>query len=137
MLKSEQFPDLPAILEYVFGESDRIDRGGGGLENQPRLTDTILYCTADNNTIMRDARETILALAPKEFNISLSSCFNYTENYKGTYQANSGKGINACISLHKPPPVGVEKFVVNLWWSTHNVNLSIANNYSVWYWSNG
>ena len=86
MLKCEEFPDLSAILEYAFGESDRIDRGGGGLESHPRLNDTVLYHSADNNTIMRDARETILALAPKEFNISLSSCFNYTQNYKeGTY----------------------------------------------------
>jgi hypothetical protein len=70
-----------------------------------------------------------LALAPKEFNISLSSCFNYTQNYKeGTYQAkrhHSGKGINACISLHKPPRIGVAKFVVNLRWATSNVNLSM------------
>ena len=70
-----------------------------------------------------------MALAPDEFNISLSSCFNYTQNYKeGTYQAkrhHSGRGINACISLHKPPHIGVEKFVVNLWWSSHNVNVSM------------
>ena len=77
---------------------------------------------------MQDARETVLALAPEEFNISLSSCFNYTQNYKeGTYKAkhhDSVKGVNACISLHKPPLIGVEKFVVNLWWSIHSVNLS-------------
>ena len=99
------------------------------LESHPRLTDTILYRAADSNTMMKDARETILALAPKQFNISLSSCFNYTQNFKeGTYQAkrhHSGKGVNACISLHKPPRISVEKFVVNLRWSTHNVNLSI------------
>ena len=78
---------------------------------------------------MKDARETILALVPKEFNISLSSCFNYTQNFKeGTYQAkrhHTGRGINACLSLHKPPRIGVEKFVVNLRWATHNVNLSM------------
>ncbi len=78
---------------------------------------------------MKDARETVLALAPKGFNISLSSCFSYTQNYReGTHQAkrhHSGKGVNACISLHKPPRVGVEKFVINLRWSTHNVNLSM------------
>ena len=78
---------------------------------------------------MRHARETILALAPEGFNISLSSCFNYTQNYKqGTYQAkrhHSGRGINACLSLHKPPRTGVEQFVVNLHWSTQNVNLTM------------
>ncbi|CAB4026118.1 Hypothetical predicted protein [Paramuricea clavata] len=129
MLKCEEFPDLSAVLEFAFGESDRIERGGGGLESHPRLTDTVLYRSADSNTIMKHARETILALAPKEFNISLSSCFNYTQNYKeGTYQAkrhHSGKGINACLSLHKPPRIGAEKFVINLRWSTHNVNLSM------------
>ncbi len=102
---------MAAIMEYAFGESDRVERGGGGLESHPRLTDTILYRAADSNTIMKDARETILALVPNDFNISLSSCFNYTQNYKeGTYQAkchHSGRGINACISLHKPLRIGV------------------------------
>ena len=129
MLKCEEFPDLAAVLEFAFGESDRIERGGGGLESHPRLTDTVLYRAADSNTIMKHARETILALAPKHFTISLSSCFNYTQNFKeGTYQAkrhHAGKGLNACISLHKPPRIGVEKFVINLRWSTHNVNISM------------
>ena len=130
MLKCEEFTDLAAVMEYAFGESDRIDRsGGGGLESHPRLTDTVLYRAVDSNTIMKDARETVLALAPNEFDISLSSCFNYTQNYKeGTYQAtrhHSGRGINACISLHKPSRISVEKFVVNLRWSSHNENISM------------
>ena len=129
MLKSEEFPDLAAILEFSFGESDRIEKGGGGLESHPRLIDIVLYRAADNNTIMKHARETILALAPKDFNISLSSCFNYTQNFKaGTYEAkrhHAGRGINACISLHKPPRIGIEKFVINLRWSTANVNMSM------------
>jgi hypothetical protein len=78
---------------------------------------------------MTDAMETVLAVVPNEFNISLSLCFNYTQNYKeGTYQAmchHSGRGINAGISLHKPPHIGVEKFVVKLRRSTHNVNISM------------
>ena len=127
MLKGEEFPDLAAILEFSFGESDRIEKGGGGLESHPRLTDTVLYRAEYNNTIMKHARETILALAPKDFNISLSSCFNYTQNFKaGTYEAKRhhvGRGINACISLHKPPRIGTEKFVINLRWSTANVNM--------------
>ena len=128
-LKCEEFPDLAGILEFAFGEGDRVDRAGGGLESHPRLTDTVLYRAADSNTIMRHARETILALAPEGFKISLSTCFNYTQNYReGTYQArrhHSGRGINACLSLHKPPRIGVEQFVINLHWSTQNVNLTL------------
>ena len=82
MLKCEEFPDLAAILEFAFGESDRVQRAGGGLESHRRLTDMVLYRAADSNMIMRDARETVLALAPKGFSISLSSCFNYTQNFK-------------------------------------------------------
>ena len=65
ILKCEEFPDLSAILEYAFGESDRIDRRGGGLESHPRLTDTVLYHSADTNTIMQDARETIFGISSK------------------------------------------------------------------------
>ena len=123
-LKCEEFEDLAAILEFAFGESDRVDRAGGGLECHPRLTDTVLYRAADSNTVMKHAREIILALAPESFNIYLSSCFNYTQNYKeGSYQAkrhHAGKGVNACISLHKPPRAGVQQLVVNLHWSSHN-----------------
>ena len=87
-LKCEEFPDLAGILEFVFGEGDRIDRAGGVLESHPRLTDTALYRAADSNTVMRQARETILALAPEAFNISLSSCLNYTQIYReATFQA--------------------------------------------------
>ena len=39
--------DLTGILEFAFGESDRVDRGGGGLESHRRLTDTVLYRAAD------------------------------------------------------------------------------------------
>ena len=132
-LKCEEFPDLAGVLEFAFGESDRVDRAGGGLESHPRLTDTVLYRAADNNTVMKQARKIILALTPEGFNICLSSCFNYTQNYKqGTYQANRhhhGKGINACLSLHKPPRTGVEQFVINLHWSTQNVNLTLDCGY--------
>lgn len=116
-------------MEFAFGEGDRVDRAGGGLESHPRLTDTVLYRAADSNTIMRHTRETILALAPEGFKISLFTCFNYTQNYReGTYQArrhHSGRGINACLSLHKPPRIGFEQFVINLHRSTQNVNLTL------------
>ena len=127
-LKCEEFPELAGILESAFGEGDRLDRDGGGLESHPRLTDTVLYRAADSNTIMKHARETILALAPG-FKISLSTCFNYTQNYReGMYQArrhHSGRGVNACLSLHKPPRIRVEQFVINLHWFTQNVNLTL------------
>lgn len=41
-LKCEEFPDLAGILEFTFGEGDRVDRAGGGLESHPRLTDCAL-----------------------------------------------------------------------------------------------
>lgn len=63
-LKCKEFPDLTGILEFAFGESDCVDRAGGGLESHPRLMNTMLYRAADSNTIMKQARETILALAP-------------------------------------------------------------------------
>ena len=60
---------------------------------------------------------------------SVLSCFNYTQNYReGSHQAkrhHAGKGVNACISLHKQPQTGVQQLVVNLHWSTHNVNLTM------------
>ena len=78
---------------------------------------------------MKRAREILLAMAPKGFTISLSSCYNYTENYRhGSAQAkrhHSGKGVNASISLRKPPRTGVQELVVNLHWSTCNVNYSV------------
>ena len=70
----------------------------------------------------------VLALAPPDFTISLSSCYNYTQNFKaGTFQArrhhaNSEVPVNANISLHTPPRIGVPKFVINLHWTTANVN---------------
>ena len=128
-LKCKDFPDLTGILEFAFREGDHVDRAGGGLESHPRLTDIVLYRAADSNTIMKQARETILALAPEGFSISLSTCFNYTQNYcEGTYQAKRhhlGRGINACLSLHKPPRIGVEQFVINVHWFTQNVNLTL------------
>ena len=36
-LKCEEFEDLVGILEFAFGESDRIDRAGGGLEMPSKI----------------------------------------------------------------------------------------------------
>ena len=127
-MKAEEFPELGAVLEFAFGERDVRMLGGGGLESHPRLTDGTLYKALDNNTTMMDARKLLLALAPPDFIISLSSCYNYTQNFKaGTFQArrhhaNSEIPVNANISLHAPPRIGVPKFVINLHWTTANVN---------------
>ena len=76
---------------------------------------------------MKRAREVILSLAPDNFHISLSSCYNYTQNYRsGSAQAKQhhhGQGVNAQLSLKKPLRTGVQQLLVNLHWSTANVNL--------------
>ncbi|CAC5422873.1 SGSM3 [Mytilus coruscus] len=76
---------------------------------------------------MSDARETVLAAGPPDFNISLSTCYNYTQNYrKGTYQAkqhHEGKDVNAMISLHSAPKTAVVKeTVVNAHYCSANIN---------------
>ena len=86
-----------------------------------------MYRAADNKTKMKDARESILALAPEEFKISLSTCFNYTQNYrKGTLEAkrhHEGLGVNACVSLHKAPDTApVKDLVIDIHWTSANVN---------------
>ncbi len=126
-LKGEGFPELAAILEYAFGERDVRERGGGGLESHPRLTDGVLYRAVDSKTTMTEARKVLLALAPSGFTISLSSCYNYTQTYKAkTLQAkrhHSNKPeVNAKISLQLPPRTGVPQQVINLHWTTANVN---------------
>ena len=127
-LKCKDFPELSLALEYAFGELD-IQMGGGGLEAHPRLTTGTLYRAVDNVITMKQAREILLSMAPSGFTISLSSCYNYTENYReGSLQAkrhHSGKAVNASLSLRKPPRTGVKELVVNLHWSTANVNLII------------
>ena len=86
-LKSDSFPQLSVALEFAFGEYD-LQKGGGGMEAHPRLTTGTLYKAADNVTTMKHAREIILSMAPPDFSISLSSCYNYIENYcEGSAQA--------------------------------------------------
>ena len=124
-LKSQLFPELATVLSYAFGELDA--RDGGGLEAHPRLTTGTMYHASNTVMTMKKARKVLLSLAPDEFKISLSSCYNYTENYRsGSAQAkrhHQGKEVNAPISLRKPPRIGVEQLVVNLHWSTANINL--------------
>ena len=80
ILKCKQFPDLAAVMECLFCTE--------GLETHPRLIDTVLYRSKSNTLTMKHAREALLSLSPNGFSISLSSCYNYTQNYKaGTAQA--------------------------------------------------
>lgn len=65
----------------------------------------------------------------------MRSCFNYTENYrKGSAQAKShhaGRGVNAQLSLKMPPRTGVQQVVINLHWSTANVNLIVDGSHGL------
>ena len=126
-LKSQLFPELSTILCYAFGELDA--RDGGGVEAHPQLTTGTMYRASNTAMTMKKAREVLLSLAPDEFKISLSSCYNYTEsNHSGSAQASrhhQGKDVNAPISLRKPPRTGVQQLVVNLHWSTANINLML------------
>lgn len=128
-LKAEVFPQLGASLEKIFQEGGKEEIGG--LECHPRLTTDVRYRSKDNNFFMRQARETLLSVAPPNFSIALSTCYNYTESYKdGTYAAkrhHSGAEINAKISLKPPPRIGTQKEVINLHWSTKNVNLLLED----------
>ena len=125
-LKCEEFPELPFLLEYAFGQQDVLERGGGGLQAHSKLYENTLYKAMDNKTIMREARDVILALADENFDVSLSCLYTYTMNYKkGTNQAKRhhiGRNVNANISLHKAPSTGDFKHPVNAHWSTSHVN---------------
>lgn len=68
-LKCEDFPELTRYIEYCFGEGDRVLRGGGGLEADPRLLDTKLFKAADNATVMRHVKEMLNTIKP-EFVVS-------------------------------------------------------------------
>ena len=125
-LKCDEFPELPALLEYAFGQNDVLNMAGGGLEAHPKLYENTLYKAMDNKTNMREAREVILALSKEEIDVSLSCLYTYTMNCKkGTYQAKRhhiGKNVNANISLHKAPSTGHFKHPINAHWTTSHVN---------------
>jgi hypothetical protein len=128
-LKANIFPELKFVLEEFFSH----DSNGllGGLESHPRLTTDILYRSRDNTLFMRQAREILLKVSPPGFGISLSSCYNYTESYKeNTYSAkchHAGKDVNARIALKCTPRTRVFKQVINLHWTTKNVNLLVES----------
>ena len=103
----QEIKTIAIALEYAFGKLDVNEGGGGGLESHPRLTTGTLYRSVDNVTTMKRAREILLSLAPEGFKISLSCCYNYTNNYRrGSLQAkrhHADRQVNADLSLRKPP----------------------------------
>ena len=120
-LKADEFPELGRVLELAFGE---------GASMHPRLTEDTLYKAPDSAMIMRHARDIVMEAAPPGFTISLSSLYNYTQNYKkGTYQAkrhHSGKpDVNACISLHHLPRIGVQHEAHNVHYTSAAVNYQL------------
>ena len=125
-LKCEQWPELAKTLEFIFDNQDVMERAGQGLEAHPRLKNEIRFRSKDNNTFMWQAHEIINTLSPPSFNISLSSCYNYTMTYKKHSAAakrhHHGMNVNAQLSLHRPPHTKVDKLVVNLHYSSANVN---------------
>ncbi len=82
MMKCEQWPELAKTLEYIFNRQDVNERAGGGLEAHPRLKNDILFRSKDNNMFMWQAHNIINMISPPSFDISLSSCYNYTMTYK-------------------------------------------------------
>ncbi len=127
-LKYEQFPEMSRIIESIFEGGSLDEYTGGGLESHPHLTTSTRYRSVDNVTFMHQARKILLSCAPPNFNISLSSCYNYTENYRENLleakRHHAGRDINANISLRRPPQDSVldNKQVVNLHRSTCSVN---------------
>ena len=128
MLKVEQFPEMCRIMEGIFDGGSMDECTGGGLESHPRLITSTRYKSMDNVIFMRQARNILLTCAPPNFTISLSSCYNYTENYRENSmqakQHHAGRDINANISFRRPSRSAVidNKQVVNLHWSTCSVN---------------
>ena len=62
--------DVP-LLEYAFMEADVRERGGEGLQSQPRLLEDTFHRTTQNNTDMKSARELVLALSNPDLKTSL------------------------------------------------------------------
>ncbi|XP_035697939.1 uncharacterized protein LOC118431000 isoform X1 [Branchiostoma floridae] len=115
-LKIDSFPELPQVIETFFELYTETGTGGGGLEAHPRLSNEILYKSRDSALDMIQCREALLCspIRPPDFTISRSSCYNYTQNYRVNSRSakdhHHGRGINARVSLHAPPRVGIPQF---------------------------
>jgi len=92
------------------------------------MRNTVQSCRQQDKD--ENAHAALLALAPKNFTISLSSYYNYTQSYKkGTFQAkrhHKGRGVNACISLHQAPDTApIKDLIINIHWTSANVNYMV------------
>jgi len=80
MLKCKENSVVVPLLDYAFMEANIRERRGGGLQSHPSLLGDTLYRTLQNNTDMKCARELVIDLSNPDFKISLSCCYNYTQN---------------------------------------------------------
>ena len=94
LLKADEFTELCQVLEGIFTAGDKNIEGG--LASHSQLTTETMYRSAVNNLFMHQAREILLQVAPPNFSISLSSCFNYTDSYK----ENSSATEASCRKKH-------------------------------------
>ena len=88
-LKCEEFPELARYIEFAFGDGDRV------LQPDPSLVNSTLFTAADNENVMRHAKEMLRNIKP-DFTISSSYLYTHAMDYrKGTRQAechHHGKG---------------------------------------------
>ena len=93
-LKCEEFPELASYIEFAFGEGNRILRGGGGLQADPRLLDPKLFKAADSATVMCHVQEILNNVKP-EFSISTSClCRELDRHSLSTHSARSTKTLD-------------------------------------------
>lgn len=100
---------------------------GGGLESHSKLPNELLYRVSNSKTKIKDGKEAILVLAPDDFTISLSTCFNYTQNFRKrqTRSKTSSRrsGSKCLLFLHEAPDTApIKEKVINIHWTLSNVN---------------
>lgn len=130
-LKCEKCPELPPLLEYAFGDGNRLQQGGGGLKAHSKLYTETMKEASDNKMVMKEVLDLVHSLAPEDFKISLSCLYTYVMNHKqGTAQAkrpHHGTNVNAKISLHVAPSTGEIKNLVNAHWRNLYVKTQTAS----------
>ena len=105
VLLAEAFLELATVTEKISDTGQHEIEGG--LESHRRLITETLFRSNDNLLSMPQARDFVLQVAPVGFQISLPSMYNYTDTHNErsihSKQHHLGKGVNANISLKKPP----------------------------------
>ena len=100
----------------------------GGLESHPQLITGTRYKASDNVTTMKRGRDIALSMALTGFlyhsvRVTITPKITVKEVLKPQAKRHRcGRGVNAAICRKRPPRTGVEELVVNLHWSTCNVN---------------